>query len=431
VAAFASGLPRHWSSIEVVPDSSSYVRHEPTRTMLYPAFLDLFDASPGEPREPIARTQPGTPPSPAQLRFRGAVRAQKLLAVAALAALFWTLSGSVSAWVLAALFQAATLADLSAWGDGSLAHNAGVLASEGLNQPLVFLYVAAAFAALARPSWPREIALALATALLVLERPSGLALAFVVAPLWLRHATLEGPRRASGRVLALALVFALPLLAGSAARARAYGYFRLHSFTGQNIFGVAFQTAEPGDEKAFEDPELRELVRIAIELGEKKRVPTSDCEFVNVNTYEIGLPAFGFAVEVPPGVSRDYYQDDVLEKVGKRLIALHPRAFLDVVLSNLGQALSWIHAALVVAAAVALAVWRKKRSGELLFAAFLAVAPIVAILPACFLNYPSARYRSQLAFAELVAIPLLVALVATLGSLRARGDDPTRPTAVC
>jgi hypothetical protein len=228
----------------------------------------------------------------------------------------------------------------------------------------------------------------------------------------------------------LALVFALPLVLAGAARARANGSFRLHSFTGLNVFGVAFQTAEPGDDAAFEEPELRELVRLALEAGAGKRLPSTNAEFVNVNTYELGIPAYEKACHVPPGVLPADDRDDVLARVGKRLIARHPGAFANVVRSNFAAAFSWEDAALVLAALAALALWRRTRAGELLFAAFLALAPLVAILPACFLNYPSARYRSQLAFTELVALPLLVALVATLGSLRKPGSAPSSPTAV-
>src|SRR5581483_6260122 len=97
-------------------------------------------------------------------RFVPVARAQKVLATATLVVLFWVLSESLSAWLLAALFAVAALADVGRWADESLASNAGVLQSEGLNQPLVFLYLAASFAALRRPGLLVESALALLAA---------------------------------------------------------------------------------------------------------------------------------------------------------------------------------------------------------------------------------------------------------------------------
>lgn len=243
----------------------------------------------------------------------------------------------------------------------------------------------------------------------------------------LGRARSDGWRRASGHALLWLAIFAAPLLVACELRERESGHFRLHSFSGQNVFGVAFEVAEPGDEAAFPEPELHAFVARALEDGLQKRVPVADCEFVNVNTFAIGIPAYR-ATE-PPDVAQDaYHQDDVLGAVGKRLIARHPAAFLGVVRSNLAQAYGVHLLALGLAALVAFASWWRTRAGELLAASFFALAPLVAILPACVLNVPLPRYRSQLEPLELVAIPLLVTLLATLGSLgRARGT--TSPAA--
>jgi hypothetical protein len=47
---------------------------------------------------------------------------------------------------------------------------------------------------------------------------------------------------------------------------------------------------------------------------------------------------------------------------------------------------------------------------------------VIALVPACALNYPMPRYRSQLAFAELLAVPLL------LGLFLARVDETDEPS---
>ena len=410
-AALAAGLPARWDRISVATDSDGYLTHTALRTPLYPAFLDAFDARPDEPRTGFVHDRNALGREDPTHRFLGAVRAQKVLAAGSLALLVWVLAGSWNAWLLAALVGIATLADLGTYGDGSAAWNLGSLMSEGLNLSLLFLFIAAAFAYLRRPGRLVGGALAVLVALLLLDRPANAPLAIVFAAVWLRHARQEGVRFASLRTVGLALVTAIPLLGACAQTYRATGYFRLHAFTGPSIFCTTFSLATPDDVDAFPEPELHELMRRCILEQGSRRISTRSIDFANVNLYDIGLPTFEAVVPHPPGARGDYVRDDLLAVVGKRLVRRHPVEFARLVLEQLGSVLTWtVHGPLAVAfVASALLWWRRRRPLDL-FGAWLCALPVLAILPSCVFNVPLGRYRSQLDWAEVVAVPLVLAL---------------------
>ena len=410
-AALAAGLPARWDRIAVAADSGGYLAHTSLRTPLYPAFLDAFDARPEEPRA-LSWAFPAGARALPDHRFLEAIHVQKLFALASIALLVWVLAGSFNAWLVGAIVWVALGVDLTCTGDGGASFNVEAILSEGLNHSLVFLLVAAALAYLRRPGWLVGAALAALGALLLLNRPANAPLAIVFAAVWLRHARQEGVRFASLRTLGLALVTAIPLLGACAQTYRATGYFRLHAFTGPSVFCTTFSLATPDDVDAFPEPELHELMRRCILEEGSRRISTDSQDFVNVNLYEIGLPVYEAVTPGPPGLVSDYVRDDRLAVVGKRLVRRHPLAFARLVLGQLGSVLSWtVHGPLAAGfVASALLWWRRRRPLDL-FGAWLCALPVLAILPSCVFNVPLDRYRSQLAWVEVVAVPLVLALV--------------------
>ena len=51
VASLGAGVALRWDRIGITPDSEGYIAHDPTRTVAYPAFIDVFDR--GHPVEPL------------------------------------------------------------------------------------------------------------------------------------------------------------------------------------------------------------------------------------------------------------------------------------------------------------------------------------------------------------------------------------------
>lgn len=420
--ALAASLPGRWDQLVVATDSESYVGHFAMRPPLYPAFLDAADARPEEPRGPLVADSDHPHEDPGN-RFLGAVRAQKGLAVASILVLLAVLAGTWNAWLLAAVAWVVVQADLATYADGGAAFGVSSLLSEGLSFPLTLLLVAAAIAYLRRPAWLVGFAVSGLVALLVLVRPANAALGSVFAWIALAHALRgEGARRSLGRAGALALACALPLLVAGARVERAAGVFRLHAATGMHVFGSAFEVATPEDEDAFDEPVLRRFLhaclvdraRDRIDYGAALAGGRLEHNYIDQNIYAIGLPELGKALVLAPEDEprRPWIEDDLLARVGRKLIARHPLAFARLVARQILFAVGpWLHVPLALACALAALRLRRTRSPELLAWLFLATLPLVAILPSCVFNFPHARYRSQLLWAELAALPLFLALV--------------------
>ena len=420
LVVLGAGLSRHWDRLFVWPDSSSYIRHAATRPLLYPAFVDLFDREPAAPRKPLVPEAFAPVIEPAH-RYLGVVHAQKVVTALALALLALVLSGAVNAWLAGALLALGAMIDLLRAGDGSLAFNVDCLLSEGLNHALVLLLTTAVLAYLLRPGWSRGTALALVLALLLLNRPANLAFAGVFLLLFLFHLAEDGLRRALARTAGLALLYLLPILVACGATYRTNGHFQLHSFTGFSLIGTALSIATPADVDALEEPEAREILRLSVvDFAPRRLDPWKDDSelVVNGNIYGIAYPAFSQACQHPARTEDLHctHADDVFLAIGWHLVTRHPLDFAALALLRLGHVFSLtVHGVLAVVVVAAVSLYVRSRRPELLFVVFVALAPVVAIIPACVANYPIERYRSQLYFAEVVALPLLLALLATHG----------------
>ena len=426
LAALGAGLPRGWDETRVEADTGSYLTHASMRPLLYPGFVDRLDRRPQEVR--AFSSDPARVPDPD--RFVNVVRAQKVLAALAVATLVWVLAGTLNAWLVALLAYLAVMADVRSWGDLGASFNVGALLSEGLNHSLVLFYVAAAFGYLRQPSWWRGLALSLVLALLVLNRPANLSLVLVLAFAFVRH--LESGRLvAVERTLWLVVALALPLLLASWSQERRTGHARLHTATGMHVFSTAFETASTDDVASFEDPRIRGFLSACLADRERFRAADAGTEqnYVDRNIYQIALPELGRFVTFPAG-EQDFGTDDTLFAIGRHLIARHPWAFARLVGTHLSKFVSW-HEQGPIALVVLIGgflYWRT-RSWLWLAFVFFALLPITSMLPACVFNFPIARYRSQLAFAEVLTLPLFGAVLATLADERSRARPRTEGAA--
>ena len=417
--ALGLGVAKSWDSIAIDRDSQGYLDHAEIRPPLYPAFLDLFT------RHQIVHATP----TPGQVRdashpLIGVVHAQRVLLLGSLVVLVLALSSSLNAWLVGGLLYLGALIDTERLGgSSSVAWNAGSIMSEGINHPLVFLLCAAVFEYLRRPGWARGAVVSLVLALLLANRPANAPLAAALFLIWLFHTAEEGWRAASVRAGGLALLVALPLLFVCESHREAHGRFRLHAFTGPSLFGLALESANEEDAAAFEEPELRRFVEACVQdprrVADYRSLPRGD--YLNLNLYEIGIPAAERTLRLPPG-EEAWALDDALQTVSKRLLRRHPGDVAAIVLFHLGRLLDPARHALVALAFVgAAALWRRTRAPELLFAAGFAALPLVYMLPTCVFNFPSERYRSQVYFAEFLALPFLLAVLLSLGKARLRG----------
>jgi hypothetical protein len=421
LAALAVGLPRGWDEIAISRDSGSYVAHSPQRPFLYPAFLDLFDRSPGAPAPELVPEPEGVSchEEPGH-RFISAVRAQKIVAVLAITLLVWVLSGTFEVWALALLVQAAVFADLDTPGDRAVSENVRTLLSEGLNHSLVFLAIAALFSYLRRPRWVEGLAVSAITALLLLARAANTTFVVAFFVIWLFHLERDGLKKATWRAAALGAVCAVPVLLACAHRASTSGAFRLHAGTGMQVFGAAFEAATPDDVDALEDPTEREFLRMCFAEHPGVRVDYREvANYIDPNIYSIGLPsAYKVLATLPQERGRDlaYAADDLFLRTGKHLLARHPVAFARLVLYELGKLFRPAKDLPALACfVVAVVLYRRTRSWLLLFGAFLLLVPWIAMLPSCLFSFPAARYASQLAFADFAAVPLFAIALATPG----------------
>ncbi len=419
--ALAGGLARGWDEVYFEADTQSYVDSYPVRTPLYPVFLDVLDRTPDAPSTltPGTETRPEKRPGD---RFVNAVRVQKVLLVLSLLAVAWAFTEAVSPWVVAALLALGALTDLVPRRLDVVTSACSSVMSEGLNHPLIFFLVAALFAYLVRATWPRALALALVLSLLLINRPANAALVAVLGVVWLEDLRRLGWKRASARTVAMVTALAVPIAATCAWNAQRTGHWKLHAFSGWNVLCPAIQVATEDDVEAFrDDPKLAELVRICVVENGGKRLSYDDPaapNAVNVNLYEIAVPAFN---RVYPDVPRDaqlsWVADEVFGKVAKRLLRRHPLGLLRFVWFNLEYFLRafYLKAVTVLALAVSLVLFARSRAPLLLYAVFLATIPLVAILPACLVQFPLDRYHSQFAFAEVLTAPFLLATLLALG----------------
>jgi hypothetical protein len=421
------GAIARWNRITIAMDTTGYLARSEQRPPLYPTFVGLCDRTPDAPRERLLPTREALD-DPGH-RYLAAVRAQKVLTIAALAALVFALSAFVNAWLVAALFFAAYLSDAyHVGGDSSVWFNVESLLSEGLNHPLLFGWLAAAAAYVERSTWPRLLSLALLGGLLLANRAANASLVAIVGAIALLHARDEGWRKGLARSAAFLAVTALSVLLLCLVHAREYGRFKMHASTGGNVICVALQVAELEDVDAFPDPRERAFLRACVvDFGSRRFPDYRLCErgeYVNTNLYLVAAPAFVKAVTLAPGESQTQVQDDLYASVGKKLIARHPRAFAALVLHHVSVITNpLLHVTLALALVLALVAWAKTNERALLFALVFVLFPAVQLLPACLLNYPLERYRSQTYFAEVLALPFVLATLVALRGPAASGKE--------
>lgn len=420
VLAFGTGAAKSWDRIAVDVDSTGYLRHSPIRPCLYPAFLDVFDGGTG-PRPELPATD-DLHPEPGS-RYAPVVHAQRVLTVIALAVLALALARTLNAWLVGALFFLGALLDTE-WvgGSSSLAFHAGSLMSEGINGPLLFLFLAAVLEHLRRPGPARGALVAFLLALLLLNRPANVGLATALPFLWLVQARESGARRTARDAGLALLVLALPLVLACEANRERGGRFRLHAFMGPSLFGLALGTATEEDAAALEDPALRRFLETCVadprRIRDRAHAPNGDD--LNVNVYEIGYPAVEKTF-ASPGSQLFWVADDVFQATARHLLRRHPGQALAIVLEHVGRWLSpLVHGLDLAALALAAWLWRRQRVHQLLFAAALALLPFAYMLPICAFNFPSERYVSQIAFAQWLALPF-VAVVALSRAAKAEG----------
>jgi hypothetical protein len=433
--AFAAGLSERWDRVNMVADAPGYLLHLPIRTALYPAFVDAFDREPATPRanlDPLKVYAQGARSEP-DGRFTNVVRAQKALTVLALLALFASLASALDAWCVAAIFLVGALLDplLGTSADAGVWSNVESIASEGLNHPLVFLHLALAFACFARFTWPRGVALALVTSLLLLNRPANLPFVLVLPLVAVAHAGRDGRRRALLRAGALALVFAAPL-AGECARNRAmHGHFELHAFGGLATIGIALETATPEDAEAFDDPRVRDLVSAC--ARDPRRCAghhESPGLAINTNMYEVGDAHYRRIFGAVDDRSWDdaARRDEVLGQVARRLLARHPLAWLDIVLFHLEGAVDGLTVLVVLVLVASVVLHRRARAPALLFLAYATFLPLALLLLSCAVQAPLDRYRSQTWLVEVAALPLLATILAAIPSSESAAATSTNGT---
>lgn len=416
-----TGTARRFGFLFVGVDTASYLNGNPTRTSGYPAFVNLLDRSPREPRvDELAWDDTREDPDH---RYVNVARGQKVLTALAVTVLAWSLSGSLNAWLVGALALLGILRDRRIWGDAAIAWNSDAITSEGLNHPLVFLLLALLAALWRRPTRKRWAALGLLLALLQLVRPSNAALLFVLGPLFFRERARSGTRAAVVGLGWAVVWLAVPLLLECERRRERDGYFRLHAFAGPNVIGMALQVATPEDVAAFDDPLERELVRVClVDLADKRLPFCANGDHVNRNLYGIALPALdrlpGF-----PTARRAYVADDLFRSVGRKLIARHPGATVRLVLEHGRAALDGpLHLVYGASVLFGIVAWRKSRAEALGLFLLLAAIPCVAIVPGCVLNFPYLRYRAPFFWLEVLLGPLLGVTLLTLA--RSRGTAP-------
>lgn len=326
----------------------------------------------------------------------------------ALGVLVWTVSGTVNAWLVAALAYLGILQDTQRLEGASSFLD--LLLSEGLNQPLVFLFLAALFAYLKGPGRILGLVLGLLLALLILTRPANAVLALVLGALWLFHCRHEGLKRATARTALIAVALAAPLLFACGRNWKEHGAFKLHAFGGSALLGNAFPLATVDDIEAFEDPEIRELLRIClVEEADRRIVDFTNLQNVGINLWTLAAPAYEKTFKGSNARS-PFFRDEIFSTIGKRLIARRPLAFARIVLFHLGMVGRTTMVLALLCAGAALILYRRTGRWLFLYAFIWCAAPFVAIVPACVFTIPTDRYLAPFFFAEVLALPLLAVI---------------------
>lgn len=417
----AAGIQRSWNETIVSLDTESYVHHFTSRTVLYPSFLAALDGEPGR-RDDLRLRENGLSTDPNH-RFIAAPRMQKLLTTLALVALVAAMATEVNAWLIGIILVAGLLLDrhLSALviADASVAYNTSSLLTEGINHALVFAYLATAFAYLTRPRRWLVIALGGTLALLALNRPANTSLMVVLPFVWARIWWSSGARRATLELLLVAATAGIPVGLECLRNQRLHGHFSQHAFTGANIIGEALQVATSADVAAFDNPAEARFVRecLTSDLAAFKVPEGPGGDHVNANLYKIALPAAERTLTLPEGTyAHAYALDAVFKSVGTKLIRLHPLAFASLVAYHASLVFDpWLDGCSLLALLCAL-YGARGRSVPRFALVFLVVVPWVAIAPACAFNVPNWRYQSQFHMIRVCALPLVLAVLASVAA---------------
>jgi hypothetical protein len=131
-----------------------------------------------------------------------------------------------------------------------------------------------------------------------------------------------------------------------------------------------------------------------------------------VNLYEIGFPACK-KLRVPAGEDAAFVADDALSALARRFVARHPGAYARLVAYHFGRLLDPGFVLFeAIALGLGLVLYRRTRAPTALFAVTLALLPLAYMAPTCFFNYPSERYHSQVFFADYLALPFALVVLA-------------------
>jgi hypothetical protein len=275
------------------------------------------------------------------------------------------------------------------------------------------------------PSWKRGLAVALTVNLLLLARPGNVPFLAVFALIAVFHLLRDGVRSAFLRAGTFGAVTAAGILAHCSMNYVEHGHFKQHAFTGFNLVTTALQLATPDDVEQFEDPQLRELVRVCtVDLAEKRSPELTDAAATQ-NCWQVACPAYarvyGETVFVDP-----YRADAVFTSVARTLIDAHASEFGRMVAGSFAHGF-WStgrHLPLLVVIAGSLVMFVRTKEWPWLFTAWLAALPFLVITPCCLTNTPLDRYRSQIYFAELWSVPMFVAVAVTDWTHRRRTNRP-------
>ncbi len=418
VLACATGLSAAlvpgWNRLISAPDSNSYVAHSEMRTPLVPYWIDAFDTERGFDRTSDLFDELGVVNYwGGSHRFIGSLRAWKLLLVASLCILAWRLSEFLPWWQVGGTIVAAASVDvaLGPWSRGMTGY-LDVVLSEGLSHALTILCMALVAGYLSRPGWTRGLMVAGCVNLLLLARPGNVPFVAVFALVWLFHLRRDTFRLATLRAGMLATVTFAGVLLHCGINYANYGHFKQHAFTGFNLMTTALQLATPEDVELFDEPDLKEFVRVCtVDLAHKRNPELTDAAATQ-NCWQLACPAyarvFGETVFVDP-----YKADAVFTTVAQGLLRRHGVEFARQVLGSFvrGFWTTWLHVPLLVVIAASL--WTFLRTGNWpwLFIAWFAALPFLTVGPCCLTNTPLDRYRSQTYFAELWCAPLWLAMV--------------------
>jgi hypothetical protein len=425
----AFSLVPDWNRLVTCPDSRSYVENWPIRTPLTAQWIGTFDRDRTAPRTGSIPSEPRTIVHwAASHRYVSAVRAWKVLFAACVCVFVWWLASIVPWWMAASLILAAASFDAARglWSTGMSGY-LDVVLSEPLSYSLLLLLLASLCAYFARPSWGRGAAIVVCLNLLVLARPASVAIATVIAGVWIFHWRREGLAPACRRAGGMVGLFIAGIALHCTFNLVHFGHFRQHACAGMTLMTTALQVADAEDAKAFTDPQLARYAEQTIAQAVRHRQVPFNAGAADANCWRFAVPVYaamyGASAEQEP-----FSADDVLTRVARTIILRHPLEFFRLAGSNFWRGFwqSWIHLPLLATCAAGFWLFRRSGDWRFLFVACLAALPFVAIIPGCVTNYPIDRYRSLTSFAEIWSLPLLVGLAATTLHENKRQRDQSR-----